>query len=186
MLNEFDPFAAIQEAEGVTNLEGRASLLELAIEYLVSHGDPGSAETHYAIGYAWYLHPTENSVRDNEVVNHLSKALRINPEHKYARLYLAHHYFDHQQFSCAQPLLESFDRVEFSNVDQAWRDAKVAEMILCCRLYSWDVVGVRDALSRFCEALTNLEPGISPAPEELAITLISLMHQSKAIRGRSE
>ncbi|MDQ1922735.1 hypothetical protein [Massilia pseudoviolaceinigra] len=150
----FNPVQAIEDAACAADSQVRVSLLEQAIEFLSTQGDAGSAEVQHAIGYAWYQHPADTELRNENVVHHLRNALRINPDHKYALLYLGHHYYDRRQFVQALDILLTFRDREFSAFDQAWRDAKVAELILCCRLQIGDEKNLREAAHRFCEAMT--------------------------------
>lgn len=182
MAEAFDPYAAIEAADCTTDLQERARLLEAAILHLTSKGDLASAEVQYVIGYAWYQHPAESGLRDEKVQSHLTEALRINPHQKFAQLYLAHYHFDKKNFPVALKLLQGFDPMEFGGVGQAWRDAKNAELILCCGLYMSDHECINAALVQLCEALTRLEPGMNPAPSELAVALRVLTKSAQESR----
>lgn len=111
-------------------------------------------------------------MRDDGVTRHLRNALQLDPDHKFARLYLGHHYFDRRQFAEALEILSTFHAREFSSFDQSWRDAKVSELILCCTLRLGDRQNVPQAVYRFCEALTYSDAGMNPNPDELIDTLM--------------
>jgi tetratricopeptide (TPR) repeat protein len=131
-----------------------------------------TAETNYAFGFAWYLHPEDLETRNDKVARHLQNALEIDPDHKFALLYLGHHYYDRRQFADALDVLSSFQDREFSALGQGWRDSKVSELILCCMLQLGDRKNIHHAVYRFCDALTQCDEGMHPNPDELAQTLV--------------
>lgn len=96
-----DPWSAIDAAEISTDDEERSTLLEATIDHLTAHGDHTSADVEQAIAYAWYLLPPGTVGRDDQVQTHLANTLRIDPQHQYARLYLAHHDFDRGHYATA-------------------------------------------------------------------------------------
>jgi|GEM_PF-2534594 len=176
----FDPYAAIDKAECSEDKQQRADLLLAAIDDLASHGD-GSADVEQTIGYAWYWYPFEGAMRDENIEKHLGKALMIDPTHRYARLYLAHYYFDRKQYSDALNLLTGFSGTEFGDAyDQAWRDAKNAELIVCCKLYLHEEHDLADSVTRLSESLTTLEPNMNPEPIELTNAHIALLLRGSA------
>ncbi|MDR2880422.1 MAG: hypothetical protein LBV29_00775 [Azoarcus sp.] len=186
-LMEFDPILTIQEAECSTDLKRRASLLKSAIDYMVSHCDSQSADMEYAKGYAWYLYPFECIARDEQTELHLKNALKINPLHKFAKLYLAYYYYDHKNFSIALDLLTDFSPTEFGDTNgQYWRDAKNAELILCCKLYLDDIQGIKNAIQRLYESMTKLESEMNPEPTELVEALRNLMRSAIRINNAKE
>jgi hypothetical protein len=175
---EFDPFSTIQEAEYSADLKERAKLLKSAIEYMVTNCNTQSDDVEYALGYAWYLYPSESINRDEQIELHLTNALKINPLHKFAKLYLAHYYYDRKNFSIALKLLADFSPTEFGDTNgQYWRDAKNAELILCCKLYLDDIQGIKSAAQQLYESMTRLESGMNPEPIELVETLSNLMRK---------
>ncbi|MCL2424615.1 MAG: hypothetical protein FWD11_12115, partial [Micrococcales bacterium] len=151
-----------------------------AIDFLASHGDPCSADVEQAIGYAWYVYPFWGPTRDEQIAKHLGNALRIDPRHRYALLYTAHHHFDCGRYSEALQLLEEFGPTEFGDAyDQGWRDTKNAELILCCKLHLRDSRDLVGAARTLFESLTRLEPETNPEPVELARALLALMLQEE-------
>ncbi len=170
-----DLWKDILEAEITTDMSERGKLLDSAICNLVSKGDLASADVQHAIGYAWYCHPREDATRDKQIVTHLRNALHIDSGHKYAKLYLAHHHFDRAEFAQALGLFCEFGATDFEKIGQGWRDAKTAELILCCKLYLGDIDGVEVSVRDFCESLTRREDGSNPDPAELTASLIALL-----------
>ncbi len=173
--DKYDPFQAIVDAECTMDATVRAELLDQAITFLSNHGDGDSADIQQAIGYAWYCHPSTQELRNAKVTYHLENALRINPRHKFARLYLGHHLYDQKEFAQALEIFLGFEIGEFSKLDLAWREAKLAELILCCKLRLQHKESLSEAVTRLCEALTYCEEELNPSPLELTETLMNLM-----------
>lgn len=167
-----NPFQAIDDAEGEIDPLIRSQLLEQAISALSAPDTAHTAETHYALGYAWYLHPQEAAIRDSKVTWHLQKALEIDPGHRFARLYLGHYYYDRRRFADALAALSSLEDDEFAALGQVWRDAKVAELLLCCMLQLGDRSRIQETVFHFCDSLTKCEDGMHANPDELTATLV--------------
>ncbi|NHZ83567.1 hypothetical protein F2P44_30505 [Massilia sp. CCM 8695] len=170
----FRPFQAIEDAECVPDPHVRDRLLEAAITFLSAQGDVQSFEVQYAMGYAWYQRCADTKIRSDGVIHHLRNALQINPDHKYALLYLGHHYYDQRQFVEALDIFSKFQDRDFLTLGQAWRDSKVAELVLCCRLQLRDQKNLKEAIHRFCEAMTFCDEQMNPAPKELTETLMGM------------
>jgi hypothetical protein len=164
----------IEAAEGTNDVHERTAFLEAAIDQITSLND-NAADLQYALGYAWYLHPSEHPSRWERIKTHLQNALQADPNHKYAKLYLAHHFFDGGAYASALNLLAGFGPTDFDDAGQGWRDAKVAELILCCQLRLGAVHGIKDAVRQFCESLTRLDNGMHPVPDELIDCLHCLL-----------
>lgn len=169
----------INDAECEEDSGSRQLLLDEAIAELM-HANLESAETQYALGYAWYLQPVETDLRDQNILKHLKMAIYLDPAHRYARLYMAHNYFDKKEFADALQILLKFESNEFSEIGQSWRDVKIAELILCCKLRLVDVEGLSSCIDQLCTSLTYLEPDMNPSPSELASTLIWLLTRKLA------
>lgn len=165
-----DPFVLIEEAEAATDSGQRQTLLESAIG-LLEDGAERSAKICFALGYAWYLLPEDSQIRHEQVLRNLGEALRQQPENPYARLYLAHHYFDLGQFALALPILQEFRPDFFEGFGQGWRDVKIAEMALCCILEMHETAKVEAAMADFLERTRRLNGKDLPEPRELNATL---------------
>ena len=173
-----DPYLLIERAESTNDLAAkRAALTEAIVRLPTTAAKP--AELAYALGYAWYLMPEHTEERRALTHQHLTEALRLEPNHLYARLYLAHHYFDIDQFALALPLLVEFDAKEFSALGQEWRDVKVAELILCCLLGLRDESRLAGAVGELLSRCSGVDSADIPLPAELTK---SLQHLIKAIR----
>jgi hypothetical protein len=171
----------IEAAELINDVQKRAALLAAAIEQITSQCDLNTADMQFTLGYAWYMHPGEHLSRADRVITHLQNALQIDPNHKYAKLYLAHHLFDCGEYASTLKLLGEFGPTEFDDVGQGWRDSKTAELILCCQLRLCDAQGVKDAVRQFCESLTRLDAGMNPDPRELTDALHVLLGSGKIV-----
>jgi len=165
-----DPYQLIEEAEAATDPTQRQAFLETAISGLENEAER-TAKTCFALGYAWYLLPEDSQIRHEQVLRNLGEALRLQPENPYARLYLAHHYFDLGQFALALPILREFRPDFFEGFDQGWRDVKIAEMALCCILEMHETDKVEAAMADFLERTRRVHGPDLPEPRELNATL---------------
>lgn len=173
-----DPYLLIEQAESTNDLATkRAALTEAIVRLPATAAKP--AELAYALGYAWYLMPENTEERRVQTQQHLTEALRLQPNHLYARLYLAHHYFDTNQFALALPLLVAFDAREFSALGQGWRDVKVAELILCCLLELGDEGRLVSAVGELLTRCSRVDGADVPLPAELTKSLQRLIKTSR-------
>lgn len=169
-----DPYALIELAEAAHESAEKIVALKGAISSLSASGE-ATADRSYALGYSWYLMPEDTDERKAETHRHLVEALRLDPEHRYARLYLAHHYFDTDQFEAALRILLEFDAQEFAEQGQGWRDVKVAELILGCSLELLDAAQVTNSLNELLARASRVNVDDLPAPTELARVLHRLI-----------
>lgn len=169
-----DPYALIDSAGEESDPAIQRVALEAAIKHLSDKTDR-SAEDEHALGYAWYMLPDEVAESLKHAQRHFTEALRLKPEHRYARLYLAHCFFDTGRFEDALRLLDAFEPDEFAVCDQAWRDAKNAELILVCSLE----LSLEDRIGPALEALlaraSVVETDYLASPTELARALTGLL-----------
>jgi hypothetical protein len=161
-----DPYKLIEEAEAATDVEVRRRILGRAIEAF-EVVDEVSAKVSFARGYAWYLMPEDSQQRHEQVLRHLGDAIRQQPEHPYARLYLAHHYFDLGQHALALPILREFAPSYFAGFGQAWRDVKIAELIVCCVIEVRDDTRVGAAMKDLLQRANRVGEVDLPEPREL-------------------
>lgn len=161
-----DPYKLIETAESATDVEDRRHALERAIEAFEALGED-SAKVSFARGYAWYLMPEDSQLRHEQVLRNLGEAIRQQPQHPFARLYLAHHYFDLGQYVLALPILREFTPEFFSGYGQAWRDVKVAEMVLCCVIEVRDENTVGPAMKDLLQRANRVGPEDLPELREL-------------------
>lgn len=157
----------IEESELEADASGRKKLLGAAMEEL-ERSDLNDANSLYALGYAWYVWPDETSERLVNAKRYLSRALELDAGHRFASLYLGHLLFDEGNYEAARQQLTGFGEHEFEEkFDQAWRDAKIAELLLAAAIRLGDVPSVRGLVARLCDGLSHLDAGMNPYPEEL-------------------
>jgi Flp pilus assembly protein TadD len=117
---------------------------------------PDSAEAHAGLGYA--AHKAGN---DAEAVMHLERALRLDPDHVEARLYLANLRYDLGDFEQA---LHHFDLTE---PDDHWSELGVSRLIELRRLFRG--YGENDPrLRAWYQRLEELDADPDPIDELLA------------------
>ena len=161
-----DPYVLIEEAEAATDVEARRLALERAIQAFETIAEV-SAKVSFARGYAWYLMPEDSQQRHEQVLRHLGEAIRQQPQHPFARLYLAHHYFDLAQYALALPILREFSPTFFAGHGQPWRDVKIAEMIVCCVIEVRDESTIGAAMKDLLQRANSVEAADLPEPREL-------------------
>lgn len=176
------PFHLIDSAELASNPDDRRIALESAIRQLMAM-DISSTDVAYALGYSWYLMPDDSEERRAQILRHLGATLRAMPTHLYARLYMAHHYFDTAQFSLALDILRTFGAADFAAKAQEWRDVKVAELILACLIELRDEIQIQSAAQNLLECASSVEADAVPVPVELSKALCRVIQAaSKAPR----
>lgn len=157
----------IEDSELEADTSERKKLLGMAMEEL-ERSDLNDANGLYALGYAWYVWPDDTSERLENAKRYLNKALALNPGHRFASLYLGHLLFDEGNYEAARQQLTGFGEHEFEEkFDQAWRDAKIAELLLVVSIRLGDVTSIRTLVARLCDVLSHLDAGMNPYPEEL-------------------
>ena len=180
-----DPFALIESAESIDDLDVKRAALMAAIKLLATKCNK-SAEDSYALGYAWYLMPDDTKEREVETLRHLTEAVHLQPKHSYARLYLAHFYFDTSKYALALPTLTDFNTDEFTAHGQDWRDVKVAELILCCVLELRDEARIAGAVQELLVRANRVDASAIPAPAELRKVLQALVRANASKARRSK
>jgi tetratricopeptide (TPR) repeat protein len=173
-----DPYELIEMAELATDFLAKREALENAIAQLEKMDD-SSADIEYALGYCWYLMPDDAHVRLVQAQSHLQAALRLMPEHLYARLYLAHCYFDLKRYADALSLLDTFGAGVFAHKGQAWRDVKVAELALACVLELRSSQLVQKATQELLDRVNRVDTDSVPIAAELTTALRRLIAAPK-------
>lgn len=130
--------------------------------------DSTRADYHFLLGYGWYnLDDAEPIERATQTQRHLREALRLDPDHFYSRLYLAHELFDEKRYDDARNELERcVSRPQIQDLHE-WQRVKMRELILACQWYlnphAFDLkVGMT-----FVDQLCDLPEDERPRPTEL-------------------
>ena len=168
------PYDLIETAELAVDPVAKRKALKTAIAQMMAM-DVSSADVAYALGYAWYLMPDDAQERLMQAEQHLRVALRTMPKHLYARLYLAHCYFDSAVYADALSLLSNFECDAFEKKGQAWRDVKVAELALACALELRRATLIPKAIEELLNRVNRVDADSVPVPEELTRTLQRLI-----------
>jgi hypothetical protein len=129
----------------------------------------------FAIGYSWYLDPDRTIVRRRRIEEALHAALRAEPHHELARMYLGHFYFDEREYTKA---LEELRQVDVPRLLQdkrtAWRGAKVAEGIVASKIRLGDVSELPAEVAGMVSLYRRL-PVESPAEVPLLVELVEAL-----------
>jgi hypothetical protein len=119
--------------------------------------------------------PDDAQERLEQAQQYLLAALRSAPKHLYARLYLAHCYFDSARYADSLSLLDAFDSAAFAEKGQAWRDVKVAELALVCVLELRQSTLVSKAIQELFDRVNRVDADSVPVPTELTGVLQRLV-----------
>src|SRR5262245_53479043 len=122
------------EAEAVEDRQQQRTLLcsatTLAENCVRLH--PDNANAWYVAGVAAYdsIDLDPDPALHKRVELYLTRAIELDENHQFARLYLGHEYFDQGKYDIA---LSNFERVTqpyFVGIHQKWRALKTRELIL--------------------------------------------------------
>lgn len=134
-----------------------------------------TSELYYLLGLCWYEDPKRsNQIRFN-IEKYFKLAIKFNPKHRFASLYLGHFYFDEARYEKALPLFLSASYKYFKKLGQKWRIVKNKELILCCRLYIDPAKVTILDVEKVCSAYENTEYIDRPVPLEIIECLSKLM-----------
>jgi tetratricopeptide (TPR) repeat protein len=122
--------------------------------------DPMDADGHYALGRVLYWHdPCERE----DALRSFEEATRLDPDHQWARLYVAHCLHDLERWSEAS---DAYGRVSLSAFDgpTGWRRELLREQRAYCMLRS----GRRDeALAAFADVVRRRESAFDRTEDQL-------------------
>lgn len=129
---------------------------------------PDCVNSNYIAGYAFYNADRFSTYESTIAKRYLTLALRLDPHHTFARLYLGHAYFDCGEYEDA---LREFELVETSQLEdagQVWRIAKLTELELCCKMATGATLIDDFDIQKMKHAYSKVEKALRPAPKELA------------------
>src|SRR5262245_21929668 len=97
---------------------------------------PDSSSAWYAAGLAAYksIGIEPDPALHNRVELYLTRALELDQDDQFARLFLGHEYFDEGKYDMALSHFERLSQPYFVGIQQEWRALKIRELILCCKL----------------------------------------------------
>jgi tetratricopeptide (TPR) repeat protein len=104
--------------------------------------DPNDAQISYALGHTVSMDDSiEDTAAQEQALEHFDRALAIDPNHAWARLYRAHCLQDLGRWNEA---IEAYDRVPRAAFmgPKSWRIHRLAEQLAWCRLQAGDHDGV--------------------------------------------
>lgn len=122
------------------------------------------------LGYAWYMLPDRSPERSLNAERFFRMAVAADRNDLYARLYLGHTLFDEGDYRGALAAFRAIPENGFARYRQEWRDVKLSELILCCRIRLGHVRKIEPALTSFVEHVAAFtgEPFELPRTIELA------------------
>jgi tetratricopeptide (TPR) repeat protein len=164
----------LNEARSTSIKKDRAELLATArrkVSQCLEIQSEG-AEINYVAGLVMYYSFSSNEKYGQASEKYFQKAVKINPQHQFARMYLGHYNYDIQEYKKALSYFEAVNKDYFISIDQRWRILKLHELILCCKMlldYSDITTESFDELTR--EYLNSPWEDV-PVPFELMAALV--------------
>jgi tetratricopeptide (TPR) repeat protein len=133
---------------------------------------PEGADVNYVAGLVMYYSFSLNEKYGEASEKYFLKAVKFNPQHQFARMYLGHYYYDVEAYKKALSYFETVDEDYFISIDQRWRVLKLHELIMCCKIF----LDSSDVTIKSFDNLTQEylhTPGEDvPIPSELIIALV--------------
>ncbi|MBX3166686.1 MAG: tetratricopeptide repeat protein [Candidatus Eremiobacteraeota bacterium] len=131
------------------------------------------ADWHYLRGFCCYdLGQAEEAERE------FRTALLLQPEQRWAVLYLGHALFDRGEYAEALPYFQR------ARLEQPWRILKNQELMLCCRLYTQSRLPNIQVLRDLVE-LYEKHPKDAPEPTEMVLC-IDRLQERIPVKRRAE
>lgn len=154
----------------------RAPRLDQIIERICARADVATdPEALYVIAYCRYAHPARlDSLQGRrEFEDSVQRVLDTEPDHLYAKLYLAYHYFDVREWLRAKQLFESIDVPALADDDRA----KVRELLVCVELHGLGLEAALEMLETFVQSRLG-ENELEVPPVHLLETLVEVASNS--------
>lgn len=136
------------------------------------------ADWHYLRGYCFYETEEMESAEPE-----FREALRAQPDHFWAGLYLGHVLFDRGAYALALQHFIRVDEARLRRLDQHWRIAKNRELILCCRLSGPGRLPALKTMEPVILAYDS-DPIGAPVPLEIVLCLDRLTRQGR-LKGKT-
>jgi hypothetical protein len=137
---------------------------------------PAEADAHHVAALCWYDSPAiPAEQRDAQVLPHLTRALELDPEHRFARACLACQHFDRGRWEQSLASLEVHDHAFFESIGQRWRNLKSDELRLACRLRLSSASVSPADVEVLAGRVLGSEEVDRPVPLELARTVADLL-----------
>ena len=164
---------ALNSANSTRDRDERATALAIAREKardcLQLHAD--SAEVNYIAGLVMYHSFCIEEKYEEQAKGYLEKAIDLNPQHQFARLYLGHLFYDTEAYERALACFETVKEDDFISMSQLWRVLKIHELTLCCKIYLNDPDVTTRSFELLAQEYLGAEEEDVPIPGELVTTL---------------
>jgi tetratricopeptide (TPR) repeat protein len=164
----------LEEADVVEDGEQQRSLLRSANTLAENcvRLNPDNVTAWCAAGLAAYhsIGVDPDPGLHNRVERYLTRALELDEDHQFARLFLGHEYYDEGKYDMALSHFERVAQPYFVGIKQEWRALKIRELILCCKLrlgYPVSISSIRKVIDDTVQGW----PEDAMLPWELAATI---------------
>ncbi len=162
------------QADSLETAEESNILLAKARDILQKYlrDDEPDPESWYVAGLTFYESFAIEINYGKEAERCLSKAILLDPEHQFARLFLGHYYYDIGSYEEALARFEKVQEGYFISVGKFFRVLKLHELILCCKLRLNDQDLTINNFIHLIKELDQSEPEDVPVPLEMADCLV--------------
>ncbi|MEM9334379.1 MAG: hypothetical protein AAGA33_05965 [Pseudomonadota bacterium] len=139
-------------------------------------------EAYHLAALVWYDYPDDTKERSDKVKSFLTRALSIDPDHMFARQYIAYTCFDEGDYEAALSHLRRLNTDYFENLDQHWRVLKNRELEIAADLYLGNAVSQSAFANLVFDYVSAESDDYAPIPLELAQCLANLHSAGRSDR----
>lgn len=162
-------YEALSDSEGLAEVKLKSLARELESCWAANQ----SVELAYAAGFVWCHIPELNDENAERSRHWLKWVLAREPEHRYAMYHLALLEYYLGNHDVALGYIGRIPSGVFATWDHAWRDHKLEEVALCCRLLKEPHVDRSQDIKRVLSLHCDREE-VWPLPEELTQTILEI------------
>jgi tetratricopeptide (TPR) repeat protein len=134
--------------------------------------NPDQPDCLFIAGLAMYNSFTVDENYGPEAEAYLTSALKLDGNHQFANLYLAHYYYDIGRYEEALAHFKKLKNKFLSSANQKWRLLKVHELVLCCKAHLNNEELDTNSFLSLLRDYDSAAPEDVPVPLELASTLV--------------
>ncbi|KPN70593.1 MULTISPECIES: hypothetical protein [Neisseria] len=169
-----DPYLIVDVIELIDDDQVKILLIDHLLNNLLSIDN-----TPYLLGYTLYLKSTFMDNKNKILLLEQAKrpfknAIMLDSENTtFAKAYLAHVYYDLEEFTNALHLIEQIPENYFAKLPsrQNWRDLKIQELKICCLINLKKFINFELILYKFLLKISKSNQYNIPLPTELSNTI---------------
>lgn len=169
-----DPVLVLDVAELTESGEIKLKIIDYFMEHLSDEKQP------YLTSYALYMKSlcfsgTEKEKILRDAAGFFIKATLKKKDKVYAQAYLAHAYYDLEEYAAALEHIGKIPKNYFSRKRQKWRDILMRQLKICCFIRLNNLDNIENHLYDYFVSLTYAKESDIPISTELTETIKSLI-----------